>query len=289
MTPDEGAIRTWAMRDGARLHYRHYSAAQPKGAVVAIHGIQSHGGWYEASCSAMASAGYEVYFLDRRGSGLNRYGRGDVSDYRVFVDDLREVLVEVRRRAGGKPVHLEAISWGSKLACATLILHPELADSLMLLGPALVPRVDVSLADKLRVAASLLVNPTRLFDVPLNDARLFTANPERIAYIEQDELSLRRCTARFLYQTRRLDRFVRRSARRMLAPALLMLAGHDPIVDNDAVRQLFEEFASPRKTAIMYDDAHHTLEFEPDPKPIFEAMVRWLDGFSPSPSARGLE
>ena len=283
-TRDEGAVRTWGMRDGARLHYRHWNAEAPRGAVVAIHGIQSHGGWYVASCAHLAAAGYEVWFLDRRGSGLNTFGRGDVRDYRVFVDDLCEVLTEVRRRVAGEPVHLEAISWGSKLACATLILHPELADSLMLLGPALVPRVDVSFADKLRVAASLVTNPTRLFDVPLNDARLFTANPERIAYIENDALSLRKCTARFLYQTRRLDRFVRRNARKMRTPTLLMLAGHDPIVDNDAVRRLFEEFALPRKEVIIYDEAHHTLEFEPDPGRVFEDMVRWLDRCSPSGS-----
>ena len=54
-----------------KLHYRHYhSAGIPKATIVFIHGIQSHGGWYETSCKKFAQAGYRVLFLDRRGSGL---------------------------------------------------------------------------------------------------------------------------------------------------------------------------------------------------------------------------
>ena len=266
-----------AMRDGAELHYRHWDVPNRRGVVVAIHGIQSHSGWYAASSAQMASAGYEVVFLDRRGSGLNRHSRGDAADCRVLVDDLCECVGSVRRRLGGVPLHLEAISWGAKLACAALILHPELVDSLILVGPGLVPRVDVSFSVKLQTAAALLLDPRKPFDVPLGDARLFTENPDRIAYIESDPLSLRKCTARFLYATRRLDRLVRRRARDLHVPLLMMLAGRDRIVDNDAVRRLFERFSCRPKETITYGQASHTLEFEPDPVPVFEDMIRWLN------------
>ena len=272
-----GRVRGFSMRDGAELSYRHWAVPDARGAVVAIHGIRSHAGWYTGSCAHMASAGYEVAFLDRRGAGLNRASRGDVVDCRVWVDDLREFVADVRRRLGDRPVHLQAVSWGAKLACATLIEHDDLVDSLVLVAPGLVSKVDVTLGVKLRTAAALVVHPRRLFDVPLTDARLFTDNPDRIAWIEDDPLSLRKCTARFLYQTRRLDRFVRRHARRLRVPALMMLAGRDRIVDNAAVRRLFDTFASRPKEVILYEQAAHTLEFEPDPTPVFNDMVAWLD------------
>lgn len=280
--PPEGKLQTLTMRDGVELHHRHWGAENPRGVVVGIHGIRSHSGWYAASSAHMASAGYEVFFLDRRGSGLNRSRRGDVTDWRVLAADIREFVAHVRRQLGGLPVHLEAVSWGAKLACAMLIESPDLVDSLILVGPGLVSKVDVSAAVKLRTAAALLVCPRASFDVPLSDARLFTDNPERIAFIENDPLSLRRCTARFLYQTRRLDRFVRRHARGLRVPLLMMLAGRDRIVDNDAVRALFNTFASRPKKLVVFEDAAHTLEFEPEAKPVFDATVEWLNARSES-------
>lgn len=276
----EGIIRTLAMRDGAELHYRRWSVRAPRGALIALHGIQSHSGWYVGSCAHVARAGYEVTFIDRRGAGLNKFGRGDVESAAVLVDDLREHVDDVRRRLDDVPVHLAAISWGAKLACAALILHPELADSLTLIGPGLVSKVDVTFGTKVLTAVALVTNPRKRFDIPLREAALFTDNPERIAYIEKDSLSLRECTARFLYQTRRLDGFVRRNARKLRVPLLVMLAGRDRIVDNQAVRRLVGRFSSRPTEIIEYPDAAHTLEFEPDPSPIFDDMVKWLDARS---------
>ncbi len=131
------AIRSFAMRDGAELYYRHWPAASPRGVVVAIHGIQSHSGWYVGTCGALAAAGYETAFLDRRGSGLNKASRGDIADWRIFADDLGEFVDDARRRRAGLPVHLVAISWGAKLAVAACVRRPEIADSLVLMNPDL--------------------------------------------------------------------------------------------------------------------------------------------------------
>ena len=58
--------------DGYRLFARHWRPnGQPRGFVVALHGIQSHSGWYEYSSGRLCEAGYDVLFLDRRGSGRN--------------------------------------------------------------------------------------------------------------------------------------------------------------------------------------------------------------------------
>ena len=272
-----GNIRSVAMRDGAELYCRRWPVASPRGIVVAIHGIQSHSGWYVGTGSALAAAGWETTFVDRRGSGLNRAQRGDAPTADALFDDLGDVVDDARRRCPGLSVHLVAISWGAKLAAAACIRKPALVDSLVLMNPGLASRVDVSFSDKLRTALALATNPTRLFDVPLGNARLFTDNPERVAFIEHDPLALRRETARFLYRTRRLDAFVRRHAEELQTPALMLLAGRDRIVDNDRTQALFSRVASRPKEAIIYPEASHTLEFEPDPQPMRRDLLRWLD------------
>jgi hypothetical protein len=99
-------METYIASDGYRWRYRHYSAVLsegrqvPRARVVCIHGIQSHGGWYEGSCSWLSQAGFEVYFLDRRGSGLNEQDRGDAPGFRRLLDDLAEFLRSLRAGMG---------------------------------------------------------------------------------------------------------------------------------------------------------------------------------------------
>ena len=69
--------------------------------------------------------------------------------------------------------------------------HPELVDALALICPGLLPRVGVSLGEKLRIAWAMLTNRRKTFPIPLSDPALFTANPEGQAFIAADPLGLR--------------------------------------------------------------------------------------------------
>src|SRR5262249_34494128 len=154
----------------------------PRAHVVCVHGIQSHGGWYEGSCTRLAQAGFAVYFLDRRGSGLNPQQRGDAPSFRRLLDDLAEVLPPLR---GSRPVFLAGISWGGKLAAALQRRHPGLVDGLALLCPGFCPRVGPSFLQRLAILWSRLTAPTRLFPIPLNDPELFTASPAWQRFIQE--------------------------------------------------------------------------------------------------------
>jgi alpha-beta hydrolase superfamily lysophospholipase len=84
---------TFTASDGYAWRYRRYEPLiEPRARVVCVHGIQSHGGWYEQSSTRLCQAGYSVYFLDRRGSGLNEQARGDTPGFQRLLDDLAEFL-----------------------------------------------------------------------------------------------------------------------------------------------------------------------------------------------------
>jgi alpha-beta hydrolase superfamily lysophospholipase len=268
-------IQTFTASDGYRLHYRHYPArGTPRGRVVCIHGIQSHAGWYPASCVYLAEHGWDVVFLDRRGSGLNDQARGDCPHSRRLLLDLAEFLP-----AQGDPAPvLVAISWGARLGIALERFRPGLIAGLVLLAPGLCPIVRPPFGQRLAIAWSRLVAPGRLFPIPLDDPELFTATPRWRAFIRDDPLSLRRATARLLVAGVFLDRAARRAAPHVRVPALLLLAGQDRIVDNNLTRAYFARLGSSDKSVIEYPQAHHTLEFEPDPTPIFADLSRWLEG-----------
>jgi alpha-beta hydrolase superfamily lysophospholipase len=284
-------VETFRAADGYEWRYRRYlSPSQPRGQVVCIHGIQSHGGWYEHSCKTIASAGYPVTFIDRRGAGFNEAARGDAPGFRRLIDDIAEYLRSLRgpetpaipelgvpAARAVRPIFLLAISWGGKVAVALQRRHPGLVDGLALLCPGFFPLVRPPFVDRVGIAWARLRTPERKFAIPLNEPALFTATPHWQQFIRDDPLALREATARLLIESVRLDGYLRWTTRGIHVPVLLLLAERDRIINNALTRTFVQRFALGDRETIEYRGAHHTLEFEPDPQLFLRDLTGWLD------------
>ncbi len=280
-------IEHFRASDGYVFHYRHWkpALAVPRGYVVSLHGIQSHSGWYEYSSRRLAESGYDVRFLDRRGSGMNECQRGHAPHYSRLMNDVAQFLAFVRhhgdQHAPGAPVILQAVSWGGKLAAAVAAARPELVDALALLYPGIHGKIRVRWHERilLRLAKSLGMTHKRV-PIPLDEPALFTDAPAWRQFIFDDPLMLHEATVGFLNASIDLDRAARLSVADIQCPTLLMLAGRDRIVDNDKTRQYFGRIAARRRVLYEYADAAHTLDFEPDRERIFDDLLEWLEGLN---------
>lgn len=280
----EPTLATQSATDGYQLHTTVWpTEGRPKGRVVVLHGVQSHGGWYHKLGRTLAERGYEVTFPDRRGSGQNEVDRGHAGSARRLLDDVAELLRALRDREPSVPIALAGISWGGKLAVITAARSPELVDALALICPGLHPRVDVGRGERLRIALAFFTDRRKRFPIPLADPALFTDSPEGRAFIASDPLGLRTATASLLVASRLIDRGVRAARGKVRQPSLLMLAGHDRIVDNAKTRAYFDEIGSSRPSVIDYPDGHHTLEFDLDPSRYALDLADWLDEVLPAP------
>lgn len=262
--------------DGYRWFCRHYPpTTSPWATVVGVHGIQSHGGWYEASCRQLRDAGCDVWFVDRRGSGQNSQARGDTPSFRRLIDDLGEFL-KTLKGPDQPPLFVSAISWGGKLGAGLCYRYPGLLDGLALLAPGFKPRVSPPTAERLAIAQAGVTDPTRMFPIPLSDPALFTGQQRWQKFIADDPLSLREATARMLVESIKFDVYLRRAPRHVRCPVLLMLAGQDRIIDNARTTNYVCRFATGQKEIRTYHDAHHTLEFETNAVEITGDLIRWL-------------
>jgi alpha-beta hydrolase superfamily lysophospholipase len=270
-------LNSFRASDGYAYYYRRFAPnGRPRGRLVFVHGIRSHGGWYERSCRAFAEAGYEVYFIDRRGGGINTSHRGDAPNFRRLLDDIAEFVLALRAEHAWLPVFVAGISWGGKLAVGLPYRKPGLVDGLILLCPGLVPKVAPALPQRLRIAVARVFRPSKFFPIPLNESDLFTASPEWQRFIDTDPHGVRQATARFLFSSFSLDMYLRRAAKCVVVPTFLALAEHDRIIDNARTRTVVEQF--PGQTTIReYPGSHHTLEFEPAGHPWLADALRWLD------------
>ena len=271
-------ISSFITSGGYKLHYRHFhSVGMSKGTIVFIHGIQSHGGWYETSCKKFAQAGYRVLFLDRRGSGLNEVSRGDSPSFRTLLDDLKEFLQYQRKEIeGSTPLILGAISWGGKVAFGLEIRMANLMDGIILLAPGFCPKIQPTRKERFFIALGSLFAPRRLFNIPLNDPELFTSNPVAQKFLKEDPLALRKATARFLLDSVRLDFYLRIFRTKISKPILLLIAGQDKIIDNEKTIAFVKRFSSGSLTIKEYPKAHHTFEFEPEPQKHIDEIEEWL-------------
>ena len=271
--PGQPTLHTATASDGYRWHYRRYAPpGEPIGRMIFLHGIQSHGGWYPESCARIAAAGYEVYFLDRRGCGLNPEARGDAPSFRRVLDDVAEFI---RTLPTDKPRLMGAISWGGKLGVGFQYRHPGLVDGLALLCPGFFPVIRPGFFTRMRIGRCALTSPTRKFPIPLNDPALFTESESVRAFLRNDPLALHEATARMLFQSNSLDLYLRRARQWVKIPTLLLLAGRDRIIDNAKTRRFVERFPWP-KQVIEYPRAHHTLEFEPEGHPFVSHLLAWM-------------
>ncbi len=257
--------------DGYEFAVRVWDNDTPPAEVVFIHGIVSHGGWYLASCSFLWEAGFRVHFLDRRGSGLNFEARGDVSAMQRWIDDVCEYLAALpeRRRL------LLGISWGAKLALAVAKQNPRLCQAIGLIGPGIFAFQQARCLQQIILRTLRATGFAKLHvPIPLEDPRLFTENPDWLDFLARDPLTLRKVTLRFAVEDLKLNRLARSKPEELSCPVLLMLAGRDRICDNTRTRHFFMRLGGP-KQLVEYPQAHHTLEFEPDPRPYFEDLAMW--------------
>ena len=258
--------------DGYRAAVRVWEPPRPIGRIVHVHGVISHGGWYLRSSAHLAASGFEVHFLDRRGSGLNFEARGDTPGHEQWLADV-ETYVESLEP--GLPTLLFGMSWGGKLTAAVARHRPDLLAGIALLCPGLYARVDPTALQMtfLRLARATGLAGMRV-TIPLQEPALFTDMAAWQDYIRTDPLTLRRATIRFLAADRALSRYATAAPEEITVPTLCVLAGADRITDNDRVRNFVAGLGGPTRI-IDYQGSAHTIEFDPAAGRYFADLASW--------------
>jgi acylglycerol lipase len=247
----------------------------PSAALVFVHGIASHAGWFCETASFLRRRGVAVYAPDRRGSGISGGWPGHLDRYERALDDLEQVMALVASERPGLPIFLAASSWGAKLALSYLERARVPLSGLLLLGPGLLPTVELSVARRLEVFGRHFVTPRAALPIPLTP-EMYTANPVYLELIRADPLRLLNVTAQFYWETARLDRHRRGASGRLRLPLLVLQGERDAMMDVPATRRWFSRLPLSDKTYREYRDAGHTLDFEPDPSTYRNDMLEWL-------------
>jgi L-alanine-DL-glutamate epimerase-like enolase superfamily enzyme/alpha-beta hydrolase superfamily lysophospholipase len=253
--------------------WRHPS---PVAALVMVHGLQSHAQWFAEAADGLVDRGLSVYALERRGSGSAPGRSGDIDEYGTWFDEVGRLVDFVREEQPGVPVHLLGHCFGANVALGAALDRPGDVASLVMLTPGLHVIPDYTPAEKAQIAAAGVAAPQRRFRVPLED-RLFTRDPEVLAWIEADTLGSKTLSARCLLQTGRMVATLRRRLGELTVPLLVIEAAQDRIADNAANAELLDRQLGGAWQRVSFD-AEHFLLAEPCLDEVLDEIVAWVTG-----------
>lgn len=275
VSPHLPRMEFYSAPDGRRLAVRTWRGIEPPRArVVFLHGITSHGGWYMRSCHYLSDCGFDVHFLDRRGSGLNVEHAGDVDRYTTWLTDVTGFLGQLGTE---RPVVLCGISWGGKLAAAVARFQPGLIRCLVLITPGLYSHFEPNVVQRMALRMPMRQRmQSRKLEIPIQRGSLYTNTQKWREYVDRDPLSLREVTFRFAQADNLLTRYAKQAAPYIHASTLMMLSGRDRIVSNSRCRAYLSRMGAQHKTLIEYPTAVHTLEFESDADRYFADLADWI-------------
>lgn len=284
MRSSEGTFQSF---DGhAIFHQAWLPDAEPRGAVLLVHGLAEHSGRYAHVAAALVDAGYAVHALDHRGHGRSSGKRAFVRSYDELLRDLDQFRHDVAREHPGRPLILLGHSMGGNIALGYL-LDSSTGDqqdgdqqdgiaALVLSAPALQVGDDLS-PIQLKVFKALSkfapgLRPRRL------SAEAISRDPAVVEAYRADPLVFTGKISAGLGAALigAIEGFPQLYAELRL-PVLVLHGTHDRLADVSGSRALEAAAVNADLTAHYYEGLHHEVFNEPEREQVLADLIAWLD------------
>jgi len=272
-------IETSLARPGLALHVEYFRPKAPHVmSVVMVHGFSAHCGLYRHVAAALAARGIAVTAFDGRGHGRSGGRRGHVDTFSEYLDDLGAVVTWARRQHETVPWALLGHSLGGVISLAYVLddVRGDKPESLVLAAPWLRLRMKVPAPKRFAANVVARVLPTLSMSNGLR-AEEISRSPEVRAGFERDTLVHHTASAGWFMETLRAQAHVRTHAQRLGTPTLMLLAGDDRIVANEASLS-FAKNAGVCVEVRSYQDLFHELYLEPEAETVIADIGAWLLG-----------
>jgi acylglycerol lipase len=129
--------------DGCRGRIYHSSwlpDAEPRSAVLLLHGYGEHLGLYDALARRLVADGHAVHAMDAVGHGRSDGDRALIASWDNYVDDAARLAGLVRPQHPEVPLVVVGHSGGAVAALLLALRRPDLASALVLSGGPLRPQ-----------------------------------------------------------------------------------------------------------------------------------------------------
>jgi acylglycerol lipase len=250
--------------------------AEPKAALILLHGLGSHSGRYTNIVHPLLPRGYAVYGFDQIGHGRSDGARGRIERFEDLTETLAIFRTTVGGRQAGKPVFLFGHSMGGLIAAFHLLDHQTDFQGAVFSAPA------VKAGERITPAAILL---GRILSAVAPGAGVLRLNPDFLshdpevvrAYRDDPLVHHGKTPARLAAELWKAMRRVAEEAGRITLPFLALQGGADKIVDPGGAQWLYDRAGSKDKTLRIYAGLYHETFNEPERGRVLQDIETWLE------------
>ncbi|MBE4620821.1 alpha/beta fold hydrolase [Vibrio navarrensis] len=285
--------------DKTKLYWCKLTDPKHSKAVLLVNGRIESSWKYQELLFDFYRQGYDVYSYDHRGQGLSDrlVQDSDIGHVYEFDDYVRDLASVVQHFAleGYQQRHLVSHSMGGAIATRYLQTYPHHPfDKLVLSAPMFGINLPWYLSPVAIAVSQILtaVYPTPTY-APGHQpyyAKPFEDNPLsqskaryhwfRQLYADKPELQVGGPSTRWVWQGLMATKQCLQMTRQLKIPVLLLQAGNDRIVSNQAQNQFYKKLCKTNKNSQMFtiDGAQHELLFEQDQyrNQALDALFRFL-------------
>ena len=258
---------------------RVWAADSPRAMVAICHGLGEHGGRYAALAEDLVRARLSVVVLDLPGHGEGPGPRGDMPSWTRLRDTVVPAMFAASR---GVPGHLGSLpnvlfghSMGGVLALDFALQHPRdllaVVSSSPGLRSAIPPWWKLAL-----VSIARATSPSTGFPHGLDESGM-SRDSEVLSTRAKDPLVHDRISPRLYFEFDEARQRVRRDARRLAVPALLLHGAADRVTDPKGSLEFSGTAPHGMVRLITYPDAFHELFNDPGRGAVVKDLVSWLD------------
>jgi acylglycerol lipase len=235
---------------------------KPKAVILIAHGYGEHSGRYMNVVNHFVPSGYQIYALDHRGHGKSDGKLDEISDFSIFVADLRKLFCIIREEYPDDKIFLTGHSMGSLISLLYVLEYQRELAGLAISGGGL-PKPDEPPL------------PRRPDNQPL-DSSFLSRDPEVIKAYEDDPLVYhgpipQTIESGMVKGLRRLSMEVKK-----IELPVIIMAG-DGCTDGVRSGNLYDSIGSKDRTLKRYPDLMHEIFNEPEHPQVMDDLELWFE------------
>ncbi|TVU22751.1 hypothetical protein EJB05_32469 [Eragrostis curvula] len=255
------------------------AAAEMRGILVIIHGLNEHSGRYLHFAEQLTTCGFGVYAMDWIGHGGSDGLHGYVPSLDYVIEDIEVLLDKIMEENPGVPCFLLGHSTGGAVVLkASLYPHiRERLEGIILTSPAI----------RVKPAHPIVGAVAPIFSLVAPKFQFKGANKRGIPVSRDPAALLAKYSDPLVYtgpirvrtghEILRISSFLLHNLKKVTIPFMVLHGTADRVTDPLASQDLYNEAASRHKDMRLYDGFLHDLLFEPERDEIGAEIIDWMD------------
>ena len=253
--------------------------AQPKAVIVALHGFNDYGNFFEAPGAFLAERGIASYAIDQRGFGRAPV-RGVWPGAGAMVDDLKLAAALIAGRHPGVALYLLGESMGGAVIMAAMAgKDAPTASGVILAAPAVWGRETMPFYQRAALEVSVRVVPWLTvtgqgLGIKASD------NIEMLRALGRDPLVIKETRIDTLYGMVGLMDAALAAAPAFDARSLILYGRKDEVIPDAPTRLMLSRLPADgraRRTVALYDGGFHMLLRDLQAETVWRDIAAWIE------------